>query len=95
MTCGVCGATIADKAIVCYRCGAPTAAPAAPAAGPRPPARPRRSPLGGLVVLVLGLAVLFVGLLVPIADETSQDAVRLAGLGLAIIGGVRLIVRRR
>jgi hypothetical protein len=38
MTCTSCGATIADKAIVCYRCGAPTAAPArrpAPAAGRR------------------------------------------------------------
>jgi len=30
MTCGSCGATIADKAIVCYRCGAATAIPAAP-----------------------------------------------------------------
>ena len=27
MTCAVCGATIAEKAIVCYRCGAPTASP--------------------------------------------------------------------
>jgi hypothetical protein len=28
MICPSCGATIADKAIVCYRCGAPTAPPA-------------------------------------------------------------------
>jgi len=26
MTCRSCGASIADKAIVCYRCGTPTAA---------------------------------------------------------------------
>lgn len=31
MTCRSCGATIADKAIVCYRCGTPTDVPAAPA----------------------------------------------------------------
>ena len=30
MVCGGCGATIADKAIVCYRCGTPTAVPATP-----------------------------------------------------------------
>ena len=30
MTCRSCGATIADKAIVCYRCGTPTDVPAAP-----------------------------------------------------------------
>ena len=27
MTCRSCGADIADKAIVCYRCGTPTAEP--------------------------------------------------------------------
>ena len=95
MTCGVCGATIADKAIVCYRCGAPTEAPVRPEAAPRPPTRPRRSPLGGLVVLVLGLAALFAGLLVPIADETSQDVLRVAGAALALAGGLRMILRRR
>lgn len=38
MVCGTCRATIAEKAIVCYRCGAATAIPAPP---PRnlPPAR--------------------------------------------------------
>jgi hypothetical protein len=30
MECGSCGAKIAEKAIVCYRCGAPTAIPAPP-----------------------------------------------------------------
>ena len=29
MTCGSCGAQIAEKAIICYRCGAPTATPVA------------------------------------------------------------------
>lgn len=31
MTCRSCGATIADKAIVCYRCGTPTDVPPSPA----------------------------------------------------------------
>jgi hypothetical protein len=38
MTCRSCGATIADKAIVCYRCGTPTDVP--PAAPRRTGARP-------------------------------------------------------
>lgn len=33
MVCGTCGATIAPKAIVCYRCGTATAIPVPP---PRP-----------------------------------------------------------
>jgi len=49
--CASCGAEIAEKAIVCYRCGAPTAAPA-PA---RPPAR-RSQSRGRLVVLLVILA---------------------------------------
>jgi hypothetical protein len=52
MTCRNCGATIADKAIVCYRCGTATADPAS-----LRPARPE-VPRGGinpwlLVVLVV------------------------------------------
>lgn len=34
MTCRNCGHTIADNAIVCYKCGTPTAIPAAPAKTP-------------------------------------------------------------
>lgn len=37
MTCRSCSATIDDKAIVCYRCGTPTADPAT--LKPRPQAR--------------------------------------------------------
>jgi len=92
MTCGSCGATIADKAIVCYRCGAPTATPAA---RPARPAAPRRSRAGALVLLVIGVLLLAVGLLLPMDMGTGRDAVRFSGLALAIIGTVRTIVRRR
>jgi len=55
MTCRSCGATIADKAIVCYRCGTPTAAPAPTSA----PVRGRPRWIAWLIVLViLVLAVL-------------------------------------
>jgi hypothetical protein len=54
MICRNCGTEIADKAIVCYRCGTGTADPV------RKPAaiRPRRSPLVPAVVIVVVLAVL-------------------------------------
>jgi peptidoglycan/LPS O-acetylase OafA/YrhL len=48
MKCRACGFEIADKAIVCYRCGTPTADPA-----PRPVARRRRRRTWPLLVLVL------------------------------------------
>ena len=51
MVCTSCGSTIADKAIICYRCGAPTAQPVV-----RPPAasRPRRT---WILVAVLAVVV--------------------------------------
>jgi hypothetical protein len=58
MQCRSCGAEIADKAIVCYRCGAATTDPV------RRPAvvRARRNPLVSLVALVaLVLLALYLG----------------------------------
>ena len=40
MVCGTCGATIADKAIVCYRCGTATAIPTPPPKPVPPVTRP-------------------------------------------------------
>ena len=59
MQCPSCGREIADNAIVCYRCGAPTAAPAAagrPSAGHR---RPMLWPILLLVALLTGAVVAF------------------------------------
>jgi hypothetical protein len=52
MTCRSCGTEIADKAIVCYRCGAPTAE-----APVRPVSRKRRPNWAALPVLLLILAL--------------------------------------
>ncbi len=50
MICQSCGHRIADNAIVCYRCGTPTAAPA----GATPPVS---APAGGKIWLVVVLVV--------------------------------------
>ncbi len=56
MKCRNCGTEIADKAIVCYRCGTPTAEPSA-----RPRAKRRRPSMVPtvLALFVLILAALF------------------------------------
>jgi hypothetical protein len=56
MVCTSCGATIADKAIICYRCGHPTASPEARQA--RAP-KPRRTwMVVAVIVVVLAAGVL-------------------------------------
>jgi hypothetical protein len=53
MTCTHCGTEIADKALVCYRCGhATTDSPARPARAARP--RSRIAVVAALLVLILG-----------------------------------------
>ena len=58
MICRNCGTEIADKAIVCYRCGTSTTEPVRKPAEIRPK-RGRLLPFIGLVVLML--AALFLG----------------------------------
>lgn len=54
MKCARCQAEIADKAIVCYRCGTPTAIPPAP----ERPVAARSGPGRGVVVLVVIAVIL-------------------------------------
>lgn len=77
MECGSCGATIAGKAIVCYRCGAPTAIPA-------PPVRPApRVTRPWLLIAVLAVIAAVLGWLA--LDEPAGDVRQylLAGAALA------------
>ena len=93
MVCRQCGTEIADKAIVCYRCGASTTDPV------RQPVRlkKRTSPWLSLVVmLLLVLLALYLGQ----ASRTAADPDRLqtiAGVcaGAALMVLILRLVRRR
>jgi len=92
MICRHCGTEIADKAIICFRCGAGTTDPVR-----RPAAvRPRRSRLFELVGLVL---LVLLGLFLGQAGQTAvPEGYRLGvvyGIVLAIVLLVVRLVRRR
>jgi uncharacterized membrane protein YvbJ len=93
MLCRQCGTEIADKAIVCYRCGAATTDPV------RKPAAVRRrtSPLLSFVVIAL---LLILALYMGQASLSAADPDRLqtiAGVcvGAALMLFILRIVRRR
>jgi hypothetical protein len=89
--CTHCGTEIADKAIVCFRCGQSTADPARPRqAAQRPAAKPVWVALTGLLVLVAA------GLLMARAAAGQLPA--FVSYGVAALAAVVLIwriVRRR
>ena len=93
MLCKHCGTEIADKAIVCYRCGAGTTDPVRQAV----PLKRRGSPLLSFVtVLLLLLLALYMGQ----ASRTAADPTRLqtvAGVlvGVAIMILILRVLRRR
>jgi hypothetical protein len=93
MLCRQCGTEIADKAIICYRCGAGTTDPVRQPAG----VHSRRSPLFGFVVIAL---LLLLALFMGQASRTAADPniyKTIAGvlLGAALILLILRIVRRR
>ena len=90
MKCTNCGTEIADKAIVCFRCGTPTAIPA----DLRPAARPvalRRSLLIPLIIVVLALILGFVA---PSGSMLRTLAFAVAGVEF-VAGIVWPLVRKR
>ena len=93
MQCRKCGTEIADKAIVCYRCGTATTDPVRKAV----PVAPRRNPLLSLVaaaVLVLGALYLgYAGQTAAQPDRWHAAAGVLTGAALMII--LLRVVRRR
>ncbi|MBE3099319.1 MAG: hypothetical protein IMZ44_19565 [Planctomycetes bacterium] len=79
MQCRTCGTEIADKALVCYRCGTATTAPA-----PMPPgARPRRL----VVPVIAAFAIVVIGALymAMAARGNTPPLVNWAMLGLAAV----------
>jgi hypothetical protein len=93
MKCRSCGTEIADKAIVCYRCGAGTTDPVRKAAV----VVPRRSPLiPGVVVAILVVAALYLAQVARTAanPELPQLAAGLA-VGAAVVVLILFVLRRR
>jgi protein-S-isoprenylcysteine O-methyltransferase Ste14 len=93
MQCRKCGTEIADKAIVCYRCGTATTDPV------RAPAelRPKRSPIFSfLAAAILVLLALFMGQASRTASNPQQWQIA-AGilLGAALILLLLRVIRRR
>jgi hypothetical protein len=93
MLCRSCGTEIADKAIVCYRCGAGTADPVR-----RPVAvRPRRgralSAAGLIVLIILALFLGYAGRTVPMPDGARLGITCVIVIAIVLLA-VRLIRRR-
>jgi hypothetical protein len=82
MTCKHCGTEIADKALVCYRCGRATAEAAT---RPAPAAEPRsRIPVvAALLVLILGA--------VYMAQAAAGEAPRVVSWAVAGLAAVVLV----
>ena len=59
MTCKYCGTEIADKALICYKCGNATTEPRIkpPSEGPLFD-KPRRSPVPVIIIMLIVLALL-------------------------------------
>ena len=93
MQCRSCGTEIADKAIVCYRCGAGTTDPVRKAV----PIKPRRSPLVSFVIAAsLLLLALYMGYAAPAtADPDRWQMVAGVLVGAALMVLVLRYVRRR
>jgi hypothetical protein len=92
MQCRQCGTEIAEKALICYRCGTATSEPRikAPAPGRQPR---RRSPLLALVAL---LALIIGGLFM--GQAVHGDVPQIVGYIVAALAAIaivwRLAVRR-
>ncbi len=91
MVCRQCGTEIADKALICFRCGTATSEPRVkPPGGGRRPAS--RGPVA-LALVVLVVSALVMGQVVT--DQVPREVgYALAALGLVAIGW-HLAVRRR
>jgi hypothetical protein len=91
MVCRQCGTEIADKALICYRCGTATSEPRI-----KPPARAgaKESRLPALLALiVLAVAGLFMGQAVEGAVPREAGYIVAALAAVALVW--RLIARRR
>ncbi len=87
MICRHCGTEIADKALICFRCGAATTE-----AKHKPYTPPRRSAGLPLLMLVLAL-VLVVLMLLYFRDLQSGESSPLTLWAMGIVGAALLVLR--
>jgi hypothetical protein len=90
MICRQCGTEIADKAIVCYRCGTATTEPRR-----QPPASTRRRPSLVPVVVALALAAIGAAYAWRLGEGQARTAIFVAVAVLVALAVVRLLGRRR
>jgi hypothetical protein len=93
MQCRNCGATIADKALICYKCGTATTE-----AKYQPAQLSTRSSRGGLVATVIALALLVVAAMYmerASAAGSSHVVSYVAVAAAVIIIAIRAYARRR
>ena len=84
MICTNCGTEIADKALICYRCGQATTEPRIK---PRAPRQAPRSRLASAIALVvLAIAGLLMG-------QAQEDVPQYVGYVLAALAAVALALR--
>lgn len=76
MKCQNCGTEIADKALICYRCGEATTAPKV---APPPPPRQR-----GPIPVIIAMLVL-IGAAVLVLPELQPGTPRLAGWATLVV----------
>jgi uncharacterized membrane protein YvbJ len=93
MQCRQCGTEIADKAIVCFRCGAGTSDPVRKAV----PIKARRSPLlpAGAIAVLLLLALYLGQVSRSAADPELPQLAAGLSLGVAVVVLLLGILRRR
>jgi uncharacterized membrane protein YoaK (UPF0700 family) len=92
MQCRHCGTEIADKALICFRCGAATTEPAV-----RPAEKRRSSSAVSLITSVAALALLALALYLgrgPSSDTPWFVTVAVVGIALAVVA-LRAYIRRR
>lgn len=89
MVCKICGTDIADKAIVCYRCGAATAEKTGRPAAAAPAGRAVRTVLAFVVVIALIAAGV---LLLPLTPHGAPRILGYAALMLVTFVALRLII---
>ena len=93
MQCRNCGIEIADKALICYKCGTATTE-----AKYQPAVLPRVASRSGLVATVIALALLVVAALYVerVSNAGTSPWVTYAAVAVAvIIVGIRAYARRR